>query len=159
MSRNVSGIADRLHSAAIHLLRRLARTDPQTGVSPAQLSALSVLMGGPRRLSELAAAQQVRPPTMTRLVQDMERAGLVRRELDRADARAVRVRWTAKGERVLHEGRRLRLSQLEGRLEELTAAELATLDRAVGIVERLLREWPSTADPAPRRVPAENARR
>ena len=45
-------VADRLHSAAIHLLRRVRRTDAQTGVPAAQLSALSVLMGGPRTLGE-----------------------------------------------------------------------------------------------------------
>src|SRR5262249_22209397 len=73
-------LADRLHSAAIHLLRRLRRTDPQTGISAAQLSALSVLMGGPRTISELAAAEQVQPPTMSRLVREMEAAGLVERE-------------------------------------------------------------------------------
>lgn len=142
MSRpEVGEVADRLHSASIHLLRRVARTDPKTGVTAAQLSALSVLMSGPRRLSELAAAQQVRPPTMTRLVQEMERAGLVRRELDRSDARAVRVGWTAAGQRVLQRGRRLRLQQLESRLEGLSASELAALERGVTIVEQILSGW------------------
>src|SRR5204863_2334816 len=69
--------ADRLHSAAIHLLRRLRVRDRESGVGPAQLSALSVLVlgGGPRSLGELAEAEQVRPPTMSRIV-----AGLVRSE-------------------------------------------------------------------------------
>jgi hypothetical protein len=58
-------VADRLHSAAIHLLRRVRSTDVQTGVTPAQLSALSVLMSGPKTLGQLAAAEQVRPPTIT----------------------------------------------------------------------------------------------
>src|SRR5262245_25545258 len=96
-----SSIADRLHSAAIHLLRRVRRTDPETGVSAAQLSALSVLMGGPRTLGELAAAEQVQAPTMSRLVTEMERHGLVRRSRDRGDARVVWVHWTRRGERVL----------------------------------------------------------
>src|SRR5436853_7386045 len=87
-------LADRLSSAAIHLLRRARRTDPLTGVSPAQLSALSVLMSGPRTLGELAAAEQVRPPTMSRLVSEMERAGVARKATDRDDARVIRVHAT-----------------------------------------------------------------
>ncbi len=56
-------VADRLHSAAIHLLRRLRRTDEATGLSPARLSALSVVVyAGPRTLGELAGIEQVRPP-------------------------------------------------------------------------------------------------
>lgn len=133
-------VADRLHSAAIHLLRRVRRTDPQTGVSAAQLSALSVLMGGARTLGELAAAEQVRPPTMTKLVQELERAGLAARERDAADARVVRVRSTAKGQRVLQRGREMRITELERRLRGLDATELATLERAVGIIERVVRD-------------------
>ncbi len=133
-------IADRLHSAAIHLLRRVRRTDPQTGVTAAQLSALSVLMGGARTLSELAAAEQVRPPTMTKLVQELERAGLASRGSDPGDARVVRVRSTAKGQRVLQRGREMRISALETRLRGLDSEELATLERAVGIIERVVRD-------------------
>src|SRR5437868_10925258 len=94
-------LADRLHSAAIHLLRRARRTDPLTGVSPAQLSALSVLMSGPKTLGDLAAAEQVRPPTMSRLVSAMERAGVARKMIDRDDARVIRVHATTKGLRAL----------------------------------------------------------
>ena len=133
-------IADRLHSAAIHLLRRVRRTDPKTGVSAAQLSALSVLMGGPRTLGELASAEQVRPPTMTKLVQELERAGLAARERDPGDARVVRVRSTAKGQRILQRGREMRITELERRLRGLDADELATLERAVGIIERVVRD-------------------
>jgi len=133
-------IADRLHSAAIHLLRRVRRTDPKTGVPAAQLSALSVLMGGPRTLGELAAAEQVRPPTMTKVVQELERAGLASRERDPEDARVVRLRSTAKGQRILQRGRDMRITELERRLRGLDAEELATLERAVGIIERVVRD-------------------
>lgn len=133
-------MADRLHSAAIHLLRRVRRTDPKTGVSAAQLSALSVLMGGPRTLGELAAAEQVRPPTMTKLVQELEREGLASRVRDHDDARVVRVRSTAKGQRILQRGREMRITELERRLRGLEVDELATLERAVGIIERVVRD-------------------
>src|SRR5258708_17074119 len=73
--------ADRLHSAAIHLLRRLRVRDRESGGGPAQLSALSVLVlgGGPCSLGELAQGEQIRPPTMSRNVAGLVRAGLVRR--------------------------------------------------------------------------------
>src|SRR5712664_5027576 len=98
-------LADRLHSAAIHLLRRARRGDPLTGATPAQLSALSVLMSGPKTLGDLAAAEQVRPPTMSRLVSEMERAGVARKVTDREDARVIRVHATPKGLRALSRGR------------------------------------------------------
>ena len=133
-------VADRLHSAAIHLLRRARRTDPLTGVSPAQLSALSVLMSGPKTLGELAAAEQVRLPTMSRLVSDMDRAGVARKVTDRDDARVVRVHATPKGLRALSRGRDLRIEAIERLLSDLEPDELTTVERAVGVIERLLGE-------------------
>src|SRR3712207_2008290 len=81
-------VADRLHSAAIHLLRRLRRADEASGLSGPKLSALSVIVyGGPITLGDLAAAEQVRPPTMTRIVRELEAAGLIRRSADSEDRR------------------------------------------------------------------------
>ena len=94
--------ADRLHSAAIHLLRRLRREDAQSGLSAPRLSALSVLVfGGPLTLGELANAEQVRPPTMTRLVTALEADGLVTREPDASDGRLTRVYLEGALERAL----------------------------------------------------------
>jgi DNA-binding MarR family transcriptional regulator len=120
------------------LLRRLRRTDPQTGVSAAQLSALSVLMGGPRTLGELAALEQVQPPTMSRLVRELEGAGLVTRRRDAGDARVVWVRWTPEGQAVLMRGRELRVLTLARAIEALPAGERATLVEGLGIIDRLL---------------------
>ncbi|HEX2184507.1 MAG TPA: MarR family transcriptional regulator [Chloroflexota bacterium] len=132
--------ADRLHSAAIHLLRRLRRQDDASGLSAPRLSALSVIVfGGPLTLGALAAAEQVRPPTMTRLVAGLEAAGLVRRESSAADGRVVLVRATAAGEQVMAEGRRRRVGALARRLAALPADERATLFRAAEILERLTR--------------------
>src|SRR5256886_10488415 len=117
-------LADRLHSAAIHLLRRARRTDPLTGVSAAQLSALSVLMAGPKTLGELAAAEQVRAPTMSRLVTEMERTGVARKLVDRHDARVLRIRATAKGLRALQRGRTMRIADIERLLHGRSASEL-----------------------------------
>src|SRR3954466_1640614 len=86
-------IADRLHSAAIHLLRRLRREDDASGLPAPQLSALSVIVfGGPVTLGGLAQAEQVRPPTITKVVTALEDAGLVEREVDPDDRRVVRVK-------------------------------------------------------------------
>lgn len=133
-------LADRLHSAAIHLLRRARRSDPLTGATPAQLSALSVLMSGPKTLGDLAAAEQVRAPTVSRLAAEMERIGLIRRRPDPSDARVVHVEMTAKGRRVLGKGRELRIADIESRVRRLDIPEVVTLEKAVGIIEGILRD-------------------
>ena len=133
-------VADRLHSAAIHLLRRARRGDPLTGATPAQLSALSVLMSGPKTLGELAAAEQVRAPTISRLAAQMQRVGMIRRRDDPADGRVVRVEMTVKGRRVLDKGRDLRIADVERRVRRLDRADVVALERAVAIVEGMLRD-------------------
>jgi DNA-binding MarR family transcriptional regulator len=131
--------ADRFHSAAIHALRHVRREDPETGLSAARLSALSVLVfGGARTLGELAAAEHVRPATMTRIVQALEDDGLVRRESDPRDGRVTRLRPTAKGERVMWRGRERRVSQLATLLSSLSAEEVAHVHKAGELVERAL---------------------
>jgi DNA-binding MarR family transcriptional regulator len=136
-------LADRLHSVAIHLLRRARRTDPVTGVSPAQLSALSVLMSGPKTLGDLAAAEQVRAPTMSRLVAEMERAGVARKVTDRSDARVVHVHATRKGLRALSRGRAMRIDAIERLLSPVDADDLDAVERAVGVIERVLGQRPA----------------
>jgi DNA-binding MarR family transcriptional regulator len=134
--------ADRLHSAAIHLLRRLRKQDALTGEGPARLSALSVLVfGGPKTLGELAAAEQVKPPTMSRIVAGLERSGLVDITRDANDARRMHIDATAKGRRLLEEGRRRRIEYLAAQLELLEKGELAQLSGAVEILQKLLRGW------------------
>jgi len=111
-----------------------------TGATPAQLSALSVLMSGPKTLGDLAAAEQVRVPTISRLASEMARSGLIRRRADPGDGRVVRVEMTAKGRRVLGKGRELRIADIEGRVRRLGRSEVAALERAVTIVEGMLRD-------------------
>jgi DNA-binding MarR family transcriptional regulator len=131
--------ADRFHSAAIHALRHVRREDPATGLSAARLSALSVLVfGGARTLGELAAAEQVRPPTMTSIVRALEAGGYVRREPVPGDARVSRVSATGKGRQVLQQGRRRRVERLAERLGTLDADEVATVRAAAELVERAL---------------------
>lgn len=132
-------VADRLHSAAIHLLRRLRRHDARLGIGPAGLSALSVLVfGGPKTVGELAAIEQVRAPTMSRLLAGLEKNGLVVRTSDPVDRRTTRVQPTALGKRVLVRGRERRVHDLAGRLRTLTPEDVALLDRAAALIERLV---------------------
>ncbi|HET7871395.1 MAG TPA: MarR family transcriptional regulator, partial [Terriglobales bacterium] len=99
-------LADRLHSAAIHLLRLVRVEDAAAGIGPAQLSALSVLVfGGPLSLTALARAEQVKAPTMSRIVDALETGGLARRRVNPRDRRAVHLEATEKGALLLHRGR------------------------------------------------------
>src|SRR6185369_1947347 len=133
-------VADRLHSAAIHLLRRLRVRDRESGIGPSQLSALSVLVfGGPRSLGELADAEQVRPPTMSRIVVGLEEAGLIRRQ-STEDKRRVRLETTAKGTKILQEGRMRRVDSLARALRSLEPTELQQLDEAVKLIQNLIRK-------------------
>src|SRR6266581_2366809 len=135
--------ADRFHSAAIHALRHVRREDPASGLSAARLSALSVLVfGGGRTLGELAAAEHVRPATMTRIAQALEEDGLVRRESDPNDGRVTRLRATAKGERVMWHGRERRVANLAALLARLSPQDVARVREAADLVERALAQQP-----------------
>ena len=135
-------VADRLHSAAIHLLRQVRKQDVATREAPARLSALSVLVfGGPITLGQLAAAEQVKPPTMTRIVTGLERSGLAKRLDDAVDARRVQIRATRKGVRLLQKARQRRISDLAGHLDSLREKELRVLKDSVEILDRIVREW------------------
>jgi DNA-binding MarR family transcriptional regulator len=133
--------ADRLHSAAIHLLRRLRVRDRESGIGPAQLSALSVLVfGGETSLAQLAEAEQVRPPTMSRIVSSLLEAKLVCKMADKLDRRAVLIRATEKGIRTLQEGRRRRVETLARAVSKLGKNEIRGLRTAAEAIERLSQE-------------------
>jgi len=139
MTDALSTAADRFHSAAIHALRYARREDDASGLSPARLSALSVLVfAGPKTIGELAAAEQVRPPTMSAIVDGLEEGGLARRVADPGDGRLVRVQASAKGKRVLQRARERRITALAERLAPLSADEIETVRRAAELVESRL---------------------
>jgi DNA-binding MarR family transcriptional regulator len=135
----VEAVADRLHSAAIHLLRRLRVQDEVLGISAPRLSALSVLVYvGPMRIGALADAEQVEPPTMTRLVDGMERDGYVTRQPDPGDRRAIVVRATSKGSRALRKGRAQRVEALAVDIGALSPDQRDALAAGVEALERML---------------------
>lgn len=90
-------------------------------------------------MTQLAAAEQVAAPTMTRLLAGLERDGLIARERDARDRRVVWLRPTAKGSKVLQEGRRRRVAALAGDLAVLDGRDLETLARAAEILETIAR--------------------
>lgn len=133
-------VADRLHSASIHLLRRLRVRDRESGIGPAQLSALSVLVfGGPKSLAELAEIEQVKPPTMSRIVTGLECAKLIRSEAAKEDARRIRIVPTAKGEKVMWEGRKRRVEMLAEMISELSENEIHKLGEIAETMEAISR--------------------
>lgn len=133
-------LADRLHSAAIHLLRTLRRVDDETGLTAPRLSVLSVLVfAGPRTLGQLAGAEQVKPPTMTRLVAALEDEGFVKRTPDKNDGRVTIISATKKGEALTWLGRSRRVESLAAKLDGLTREEMSELDGATKLIERVAR--------------------
>jgi DNA-binding MarR family transcriptional regulator len=131
--------AARLHSVAIRILRSVRRDDPAMGLTPARASALSVLVfGGPRPIGELAAAEQVSAPTMTRLVAGLERDGYVRRSANKADARVVHLQATARGRKALEAGRRRRIEHVMELLRVLDDAGWSAVQDAVDVLEAAL---------------------
>jgi DNA-binding MarR family transcriptional regulator len=132
--------ATRLHGAAIRLLRMVRREDDNSGLTAPRLSALSVLVfAGPLSLAELAAAEQVRPPTMSRIVEGLVGAGLVTREAKPGDRRSVRIAATGEGRALLEAGRARRVAALAARLARLAESERRALARGVEILERAIR--------------------
>jgi DNA-binding MarR family transcriptional regulator len=140
----VDDVADRLHSAAIHLLRRARAQDDASGLSPARLSALSVVVfRGPLTLGELAAAEGVRSATMTGIVNGLAADGLVRRRPHAEDGRAVLVEPTPTGRRLLQRARARRIDHVAEKLGDLSGPELELLRRAAELLEErfALRSW------------------
>jgi DNA-binding MarR family transcriptional regulator len=138
-SLTATEVAYQLHSAAIHLLRRLRVRDRETNVGPAQLSALSVLVfGGPRSLGELADAEQVRPPTMSRIVAGLQHSGLVRRHATE-DGRRVRLEATPRGVSLMWEARKRRVESLASAVERLRENERQQLRDSLTLLQQVMR--------------------
>ena len=134
-------LADQLHSACIRLLRRVRVADAKTGISAPKLSVLSVLVfAGAQSLASLARAEQVRPSTMSKLVADLEAEGLVAKRIDRTDRRGISIEATAKGRKLMEEGRRRRLALLQAQLATLTSAEHKVLEAGARLMLRLAAE-------------------
>ena len=136
--RGVVELADGLHSVAIHLLRQVRVEDRASGIGPAQLSALSVLVfGGSKSLKQLAEIEQVKPPTMVRIVQGLVEQRLATTRADKQDARKLRISATARGRKVMQRARLRRVEALARMLKEKSVAERAEVAGAVAILRKL----------------------
>ncbi len=133
-------LAARLAGLSTVLQRHLAQADSGDGLTRARLSALALLvLGGPRTLGELAAAERVRPPTMTRLVHALEADGLVVRERNPADGRSIIIHATPDGEAQLERGRSRQIAPLAEAIAQLGLAERLQLADAADLLGRVLR--------------------
>jgi DNA-binding MarR family transcriptional regulator len=136
--KDVVELADALHSTAIHLLRQLRVEDRASGIGPAQLSALSVLVfGGAMSLKQLAEIEQVKPPTMVRIVQGLVEQRLAASRADRNDARKVCISATARGRNLMHRARLRRVGALARMLAKKSGAERSEIAGAVEILRSL----------------------
>jgi DNA-binding MarR family transcriptional regulator len=131
-------VASALNSGAIHLLRSLTAIDKQAGLTPARLSALSVLVfAGPQSLGALAAAERVAGPTMTRIVDGLARSGLAERLPDPADGRAVLIAATAAGDSLMRAAAARRISAISAAIERLPAADQRRIAAAAGLLDKV----------------------
>jgi DNA-binding MarR family transcriptional regulator len=133
-------VANELNTTAIHTLRRARVADTTSGLSPERLSLLSVLVyAGARTMGQLARAEQVSRPAITRIVTALEDAGLAERTQVAGDRRSILVTATASGRAAMEEARRARVETLAEVLHGATPAELELVSRALTVVRRGLR--------------------
>jgi DNA-binding MarR family transcriptional regulator len=135
---DLEAAASALISGAIHVLRSLRSVDRQSGLTPARLSALSVLVfGGPCSLGTLAGAEGVAGPTMTRIVDGLIDAGLAERQPHPSDGRAVLIAPTAAGDIMMRAAQRRRIEALAAALASLPAVALRQLASSVELLDQV----------------------
>jgi DNA-binding MarR family transcriptional regulator len=136
-SVDTAALAARLRLGVTRLARRL-RQEAEPGITPSMLAALSsVDRYQPVTMRDLCAAEQVQPPSMTRIVAALVDAGLVTREADPADGRVAWVRLTPEGRRLLERSRRRKEAYLARSIRSLDPGELRALEEATAVLERL----------------------
>ncbi len=139
---DTAALAARLRLGVTRLARRL-RQEAEAGITPSMLAALSsVERQGPLTMGDLCGAEQVQPPTMTRIVAALVEAGLVAREADPDDGRVTWVRVTTEGRRLLERSRQRKEAFLAQALASLDPRELETLGDAAAVLERLTEVQP-----------------
>ena len=134
-----ASVANHLHSVSIHLLRSARRVDRETGLSGPRLSLLSVVVfGGPKGISELAAAEMVSRPAITKIVNALVALRLARRERSSTDRRRVLVYATARGRKLMEQGRKRRVETIAALLEDLSKHELKVVEDAAHLLAALV---------------------
>ena len=146
VTRSVDDLANRLNSATVHLMRALRQDPAPSGLAAEHRSALGVIVfGGSISIGALARAEGVGAPAMTKTVDILERAGLVTRERDPADARVVKVRATRRAKQLVLRGRDQRVVRIGRALAAIGPTETARLAAAIGTLERLVSDLETAA--------------
>ena len=149
-SADDAALAHDLRSAVLRLARRIRANRVDTSLSLSQLTALGVLAAaGPMSAGDLAAIESVQPPTMTKVLAALVERGLITRDADESDKRAVRLAVTEAGLAVVEAERQARDAWLSGVLNGLRDDELAALARAVPVLDRMATPDPSAGAEAP----------
>jgi DNA-binding MarR family transcriptional regulator len=140
MDETTAETAARLRRAVTRLNRKLRGTAPH-GVSPGQASMLASIakLENPS-LGDLALAEHIQPPSVTRLVRDMQRQGLITCTLDAEDRRCTRVSLTVVGRRELDTIRKKKAEFIERKLLTLSLADQRRAREAATFLENLLDE-------------------
>lgn len=142
LATDLAGLASQLRLSVFRASRTLRR-ESQAGISPTLLAALSTIeRHGPMTAGALAAHEQVRKPTVTRILSALVDEGLVERTPDPADRRMAWVQLTPTGRSLMRTVRRRTDRYLAQRLRKLDAEELATLERAAEILDRITEAAP-----------------
>jgi DNA-binding MarR family transcriptional regulator len=143
-------LAPRLRLAIVRTARRL-RQEAGSDLGPSQTAALATIeRHGPLAPSELAERERIKRPTVARILGRLEGAGLIDRVRDPDDGRSSIVSATAAGRALLRRLRARKTAYLAQRLAELDPGEVATLERAAEVLERMLEQDPA-AEPRTRR--------
>jgi len=139
MSSEISfQVAEAVHGASIRVLRMVRAEDVKAGIGPAQLSALSILVFmGPKTMGELAEAERVKPPTMSRIVDGLVRQRFAERATETTDRRSLRVAATPRGKKLLLAGRNRRVRALAKRLENLSESDLIVLQKGAQLLGQI----------------------
>ncbi|MGP8163306.1 MAG: MarR family winged helix-turn-helix transcriptional regulator [Acidimicrobiales bacterium] len=131
-------VAVRLRMAIARLFRRIERTRAGVALTPSETTVLSaVVRQGPLRLSDLAKAEAMNPTMLSRIIRDLEEAGLVRRNVDRVDRRAALAEASPAGRRLHNRIRTERSDALSAALVLLSADEQRALLAGLPVLETL----------------------
>ena len=137
----MSGEAPDLRIAVMRLARRLRTERTSDALTPSQMAVLGTLVReGPRCPGELAAAERVRPPSMTRILNSLQSLGMATRTPHPTDGRQVLYAATDQARAMVRRDRQRRDHWLAHRMAELTAEQRATLEAAVPILDALARD-------------------
>lgn len=138
-SGEASELATKLPTILTRLNRRLRQTSGPLGVPPGHYPVLaSLLEHAPETVSQLAAAEHVRVPSMTALLSQLEAEGLIQKDVDGSDRRFVQVSLTRRGAAVTRAARQVRGAWFAQRLSRLSAREIDALQRALPVLEHLI---------------------